>query len=115
VEVKGEEGAQVGARPAGEGRRGWHRTGRAGWAAAGPGAGRRRGRRLGCTAPRRECGRGASWRRPSKARLDEGQRAAPGAVAAPGGATSRELGDGLLGAVGWRPAAGDEREGEGGR
>jgi hypothetical protein len=44
----------------------------------------------------------ASWRRPSKARLDEGQRAA---AAAPGGATSRELGDGRLGGG----------EGEGGR
>jgi hypothetical protein len=54
-----------------------------------PGAGRRRGRRLGCTAPWRESSRGRVQRRPSRACLDEGQRAA---TAAPGGATSREIG-----------------------
>jgi hypothetical protein len=62
----------------------------------------------------------ASWRRPSKARLDEGQRAA---AAAPGGATSRELGDGRLGggegeggrgeAGGWGLGAGGGRKADG--
>jgi hypothetical protein len=46
------------------------------------------GSALGCTAPWRESSRGCVQRRPTRARLDERQRAA---TVAPGGATSREI------------------------
>jgi hypothetical protein len=84
VVAKGEEGAQVGARPAGEERRGWHLTGRAGWgdgwqARADP-AGEHAG----------EGGRG---------RGEEGLGGAAGEMSV-GGATRRAV------VGGWRPAAG---------